>query len=112
MEKNELLPEKGKVRVIFHNASDADGPVKYSLNGRAGVIPREKEVVLDVGVLRGCFENAVEYKYPPDSNGGLLPVVRSQRYPYTVLGIVGEKKQGEKPTKESHDAVGTTGSPA
>lgn len=105
MEKNEMLPEKGRVRVVFHNASDNDGPVKYSLNGRAGVIPREKEVVLDVKVLRGCFENAVELKFPPNGNGGLLPPVRAQRYPYTVLGLVDEKT-GRKEANGNTGAAG------
>lgn len=93
MEKNELLPEKGKVRVVFHSSSDNEGPVKYSLNGRAGVIPREKEVVIDVSVLRGCFDNALELKYPPDDNGGLLEPIQVKRYPYTVLSIVSKPKQ-------------------
>lgn len=107
-ERNELLPEKGKVRVIFHNASDNDGPVKYALNGRAGVIPREKEVTLDVRVLRGCFENAVEIKYPPNDNGGLLTPVPSKRYPYTVLGIVDEKHTANKDSANGNSGAAGT----
>ncbi len=104
MEKNDMIPEKGKVRVVFHSSSDNEGPVKFSLNGRAGIIPREKEVVIDVNVLRGCFDNAFELKYPPNDNGGLMPPVKVQRYPYTVLGTVTEPSRQVKLNGNSETA--------
>lgn len=77
-------PDKGKVRLIIQRTDDSGGndPVFVSVNGRAMLVPRGKEVEIPYRYFR-ALEKAVIYRYEPLPDGGIDPVPRKiPLYPF------------------------------
>lgn len=86
-----VLPQRGKVKVLFHNGEGEEGkqPIQGGLNGEAFLIPRNQEVVVDVRWLHGVFATAMTTEYDRGEDGrGLAQARKVPRYPYELIEIV------------------------
>lgn len=77
-------PKAEMVRILIHVTEDAGGdePVPVSVNGRAMLIPRGKEVDIKPEYYE-VLKNAVQHRYEALPDGGMNPVPRKvPLYPF------------------------------
>jgi len=77
-------PEDDKVRIVISITEDPGGnePVPVSVNGKAMLIPRGKEVDIPLSYFE-VLNNAIAYKYESLGDGGLNPIPREvPAYPF------------------------------